>query len=79
MTDIFKLFMQSVEYTEPILSVSWQGLIGLGRLIELLNIIRRKQCSNQCPKLGKFLTGHSQTLYQNLVNCDWLQCIFEDC
>ena len=36
-------------------------------------------CLFQCPKLGKFLTGHSQTLYQNLVNCDWLQCIFEDC
>ena len=35
--------------------------------------------SDQCPKLGKFLTGHSENLYQNLVNCDWLQCIFEDC
>ena len=34
---------------------------------------------NQCPKLGKFLTGHSQILYQNMVNCDWLQCIFENC
>ena len=33
----------------------------------------------QCPKLGKFLTGHSQTLYQNLVSCVWLQCFFEDC
>ena len=54
------------------------GVLGKVEAVIQVSKIPKSGHHTQCPKLGKFLTGHSQILYQNLVNCDWLQCIFED-